>query len=133
MEQATNTVKSIINQEAVNAFIAEKFNADNAGQTFRGDVVRDVAIKFNTVYANVYMKVRTAEEKLNIKFGDRKGRRPGVKNAEKATTEPAAPVLVTVVKAKTGETVAEGITREAAETMIAKAKAGKKAALTIAS
>jgi hypothetical protein len=89
--------------------------------TDRGDLVRAVALALNTTYGNVYLKVRKAEAELGLTTSSRKGRRPGSKTAR-----------VNVVKSKTGEVVAEGVTPAAAAEMIEKAKKAKKGALKIA-
>lgn len=98
----------------------------NGTITDRGDMCRKVAADLSTNYGNVYLKVVKAEKELGLAFTSRKGRRPGIKS-----TKIEAPALVNVIKAKTGEMVAEGVTQAEAETMIAKAKSGKKAALAI--
>ncbi len=89
--------------------------------TDRGDLVRKVAEVLQTKYGNVYLKVVKAEKELGLTLTSRKGRRPGSKTQR-----------LTVIKAKSGEVVAGGLTPAAAAEMVAKAKKAKKAALAIA-
>lgn len=87
----------------------------------RGDMVRAIAAALGTNYGNVYLKVVKAEKELGTELTSRKGRRPGAKTQR-----------VTVVKAKTGEVVAENLLPVQAAEMIDKARKAKKGALKIA-
>lgn len=103
-----------------------------------GDVLTARNAKNNAAYGPITVKeILTAESAeastlkaaLFVVAGTIEPKAPKAKAEPKVRTPKAT---VTVVKAKDGSVVAEGLTKVAALEMIAKAKAGKKAAMRIA-